>query len=91
MAAEGGLKAEVEMAIKPDPDVEDASSDDDEDDYEDTGELHFPKVPLQEAPWLVRVPAELWTGVSRLKMDEPIQLGELWMWEDAGSKSTVGS
>ena len=52
---------------------------------DDAGELTFPKV--IPSGWLLRVPKELWSMLSRLNDDDEIQLGEVKIWENKDPKS----
>jgi hypothetical protein len=71
-----GVKGEEMVDIKPDPDAPTHIVD--EDDFEDTGELQFPKA--SKKTWLIRVPKDLWTGIERLKDDGTISLGNMYVW-----------
>jgi hypothetical protein len=71
-----GVKAEEMPGIKPDPDAPTPHAD--EDVFEDTGELQFPK--QAQKTWLIRVPKDLWTGIERLKDDDTISLGNMHVW-----------
>jgi hypothetical protein len=80
MAPENGFKKEDPhplIKIKSEPLLHDIPMEDD-DVYEDTGELTIPKT-LPES-WLVRVPKDLWASINSLKMDDEIRLGEVMVW-----------
>lgn len=71
-----GIKMEEDVKIKPDPELADASPfADDDDQYEDTGELTLPK----ESPkiWLTRIPNWLWQVLQNASEDEQVQIGEI--------------
>ncbi|KAI9709318.1 MAG: hypothetical protein M1820_003438 [Bogoriella megaspora] len=54
---------------------------DDDDIYEDTGELKIPAVPSREdAVWLARVPDYLWEALSGLNDDDEIEIGKMRIW-----------
>lgn len=72
--------------IKPDPARESPVADDD-DDYEDTGELAFPRQ-LQKA-WLVRLPKTLYSRWNSLGPDEPMQLGTIRHWKTSNKVSMI--
>ncbi|GMF77690.1 unnamed protein product [Aspergillus oryzae] len=61
--------------IKPDPDSKDAvlADIDDEDLYEDAGDLDFSNA--SQSVWLSRIPRTLWEHWSNLDDDEEIQIG----------------
>lgn len=61
--------------IKPDPDSKDISMGgiDDEDIYEDAGDLDFSNA--GQNVWLMRIPRQLWEHWSKLDDDEEIQIG----------------
>ena len=82
MATGNGFKKEQSVAIKPEPRADDTLMEDD-DDYDDTGELQFPKE-LPET-WLVRVPKDLWSAIDKSKMDDEIKLGEVLVWTKPNS------
>jgi hypothetical protein len=80
-----GVKTE-DSKVKLEKD--DTSLIDDDDQYEDTGELLFPK--QEPNAWLVRTPKELWTGLNALKnTDEKIKIGEVLVWEVPGKGPKV--
>jgi hypothetical protein len=79
------IKLEDGMSIKPEPD-DDMDISEAEDD--DSGELQFPKTTPQNS-WLMRVPKDLWAGLSSLNMDDQIQVGELWEWKDEKTGKTT--
>jgi transcription initiation factor TFIIF subunit beta len=86
MASFNGFNTEGIPKIKLEADQN--STIGDEDDYEDTGELQFPKTPNKA--WLVRTPKDLWTGLEDLKnFEEKIPLGQLHVWHLPGGKSKV--
>ncbi|KAL2003928.1 hypothetical protein VTN02DRAFT_1624 [Thermoascus thermophilus] len=61
--------------IKPDPDSKDVSMGgiEDEDIYEDAGDLDFSNA--GQNVWLMRIPRQLWEHWSKLDDDEEIQIG----------------
>ncbi|BAE55639.1 unnamed protein product [Aspergillus oryzae RIB40] len=61
--------------IKPDPDSKDAvlADIDDQDLYEDAGDLDFSNA--SQSVWLSRIPRTLWEHWSNLDDDEEIQIG----------------
>lgn len=65
------------MYIKPDPDTKDAVLDDldDEDIYEDAGDLDFSAA--GQSVWLSRLPRQLWEHWSSLEDDEEIEIGTI--------------
>jgi hypothetical protein len=88
MSDMNGFKVEDDAKVKLAADQ--SSMLGDEDDYEDTGELQFPKTPTKT--WLVRTPKDLWTGLGNLKnLDEKIPLGSLYVWQMPDGTSKVCS
>jgi hypothetical protein len=81
-----GIKGEEMLDIKPDPDASTPHAD--EDVFEDTGELQFPKT--AQKTWLIRVPKDLWTGIERLKDDDTISLGNMYVWTMPDGSQKVG-
>jgi transcription initiation factor TFIIF subunit beta len=63
--------------IKPDPDNKDTvlADVDDEDLYEDAGDLDFANA--TQSLWLSRIPRSLWEHWSKLDDDEEIQIGTI--------------
>src|ERR1043166_3943358 len=82
-----GVMAEEMQGVKPDPDAPTPHAD--EDVFEDTGELQFPK--SAQKTWLIRVPKDLWTGIERLKDDDTISLGDMYVWTMPDGSQKVGS
>jgi len=87
MAEANGLKMEEDVKVKLESD--DVSMLGDEGDYEDTGELQFPKKP--STAWLVRIPKDLWSGLDKIKnQDDNLRLGEMYVWSGpSGQKVRV--
>jgi transcription initiation factor TFIIF beta subunit-like protein len=86
MSDMNGFKMEEDSKVKLEADQSSILGD--EDDYEDTGELQFPKAPTKS--WLVRTPKDLWTGLENLKnLDEKIHLGSLNVWRLPDGTSKV--
>jgi hypothetical protein len=71
-----GVKGEEMVDVKPDPDAPTPHVE--EDVYEDTGDLQFPTA--SKKTWLIRVPKDLWTGIERLKDDDTVSLGSMYVW-----------
>lgn len=65
------------MYIKPDPDNKDMVLDDldDEDIYEDAGDLDF--TAANQHVWMSRLPRELWENWAQLDDDEEIEIGTI--------------
>lgn len=62
------------LSVKPEPQSPGAASAFDDDDlYEDAGDLDFSKA--SQAVWLMRLPKYVWENWSQLKDDDEIQLG----------------
>jgi hypothetical protein len=82
-----GLKVEDDVKIKTDPDSSSPAALLDDDEYEDTGELQFPK----EIPtgWLTRIPADLWKSLEKLNDDDEILIGEIKVWNQPDNKTKV--
>jgi len=70
--------------IKPDPAIGSPGPEDD-DTYEDTGELYFPR--QTQKAWLVRLPKTLYGKWNSLSPDEPIQLGTIRHWKTSNRVS----
>lgn len=64
-------------SIKPDPDSKEAIAGDldEEDLYEDAGDLDFANA--AQSVWLSRIPRSLWEHWSKLDDDEEIQVGTI--------------
>jgi hypothetical protein len=78
MTEANGLKVEDDAKVKLESDQTSVLGD--EDDYEDTGELQFPKDSANT--WLVRTPKDLWNGLDTLKYSEDkIRLGDMYVWQ----------
>jgi hypothetical protein len=73
-----GVKSEDDAIIKPDPENGSPGVFADDDDFEDTGELQFPRDIPQG--WLTRVPRDLWAGLKDLKDDDEINIGNVLLW-----------
>lgn len=68
------------LIIKPDPDSKDGASPaalNDEDIYEDAGDLEFNNDPEFQKLYLARVPRYLWEAWSKLDDDAEIQIGTI--------------
>lgn len=73
-------KTEDSTYIKPEPAIGSPIAEDNDDDtYEDTGELEFPRK-IQQA-WLVRLPKSLYAKWNALEADEPVQIGTIRHWK----------
>ncbi|KAF2674244.1 hypothetical protein BT63DRAFT_474013 [Microthyrium microscopicum] len=87
--SQNGVKHEEDIKVKTETEFDDEFVDDDD----DTGELAFPKPTEADLKyWLVRVPRDLWSGLEGLEkytMDEPIPLGELWVWPQGNKKDKM--
>lgn len=75
------VKEEDGIAFKSEMDYPLANTEDD-DDYEDTGELTIP--PGVPGLWLTRVPDYLWESLSGLNDDDEIEIGTIRIWEGPG-------
>lgn len=75
MASTGGVKMEEDVKIKP----ENANTPSmmDEDEYEDTGELHIRGSADDDKAWLAKIPKWLWESWSTIAEDEEIELGKV--------------
>jgi hypothetical protein len=80
-----GIKAEEDVKIKPEESTSATLPDDDE--YEDTGELQFPKV--TPSGWLTRIPKDLWDSLEKLKDDDEIHVGDIKVWNLPENKMKV--
>lgn len=74
-------KSEDGAYIKPDPETASPAVMDD-DNYEDTGELEFPRD--TQAAWLMRLPKLLHSAWAKMDADEPIQIGTIRQWKPSG-------
>ena len=66
---------DANVDIKPEP-MDDTPSpymDEDDDMYEDTGDLDFSQ--SQQQLWLSHIPRQLWETLSRLQDDDEIEIG----------------
>lgn len=79
------------MHIKPDPDNKDAvlADLDDDDLYEDAGDLDFSTA--AQNVWLSRLPRQLWEHWSHLDDDEEIEIGTMRIEGDVNAIQRVGS
>lgn len=70
------LESVPDITIKPEP-MEDTPSPSDEDDdlYEDTGDLDFSQ--SQQQLWLSHIPRTLWDTLSKLQDDEEMEIGTI--------------
>lgn len=75
--------------IKPDPDTKDTvlADIDDEDVYEDDGDLDFTNA--DQSLWLSRIPRSLWEHWSKLDDDEEIQIGTVRIEGDLNNPKRV--
>jgi hypothetical protein len=78
-------KTESGAYIKPEPGTAPAFVE--EEGYEDTGELSFPKVP--QSAWLLRLPKPLHSNWASIAEDEPIQIGTIRHFTNSGRVSAV--
>jgi transcription initiation factor TFIIF subunit beta len=81
-----GIKGDPDVKIKDDPDMSSDSGEED-DKYEDTGELTIPK--SKTRAWLVRMPKDLWSTLAHMKKDDDeVKLGQVKVWsmKDGGQK-----
>ena len=76
-----GIKPE--HGIKPDPDHKSPGGFMDDDDiYEDTGELNMPAKDQESDIWLTRVPKWLWEAMANAADDEEIEIGKIAVFQD---------
>jgi hypothetical protein len=68
--ADANIKSEAMDVDMPSP-----YADDDEDGFEDTGDLDFSQV--QQQLWLSHIPRSLWQALSQLGDDEEVDLGTI--------------
>lgn len=70
------LESVPDITIKPEP-MEDTPSPsvDDDDMYEDTGDLDFSQ--SQQQLWLSHIPRTLWDTLSKLQDDEEMEIGTI--------------
>ncbi|KAF4555370.1 TFIIF beta subunit-like protein [Elsinoe fawcettii] len=80
--ASDGTKMEEDVKIKPDPANAHTPSAMDEDEYEDTGELHIKGAGSDDAAWLAKLPKWLWEAWSTIADDEEIELGKVRVYND---------
>ncbi|KAI9694498.1 MAG: hypothetical protein M1822_000114 [Bathelium mastoideum] len=78
-----GVKKEEEPTFKLEMDLYAGPALDDDDAYEDTGELTIPE---SQALWLTRVPDYLWEALSGLNDDDEIEIGKVRIWEQGGQE-----
>lgn len=86
-----GMKIEAgsNTFIKPDPDsVASVPMSDDEDIYEDTGDLDFSNSNKQI--WMTRLPESLWDAFNKLKGDDEIVIGRVRVEKDTEGRSEKG-
>ena len=76
------VKDEDEPIFKSEMDGYPLANLEDDDDYEDTGELNIPSG--IQSLWLTRVPDYLWASLSGLNDDDEIQIGTIRLWEEEG-------
>ena len=71
----------IKPEIKPDPDALGASPSllDEDDIYEDAGDLEFNNDPKYQSLYLARVPNYVWEAWSKLDDDAEIQIGTIRM------------
>lgn len=78
MASLGAVKMEEDVKVKPDPaDIGTPSIMEDEEAYEDVGELLIRGSAEQEQAWLAKLPKWLWEAWSEIDENEEITLGEV--------------
>ena len=71
------LESVPDQPIKPEP-MDDTPSpyvDEDDDMYEDTGDLDFSQA--QQQLWLSHIPRTLWETLSKLQDDDEIEIGTI--------------
>lgn len=86
--ASDGIKMEEDVKIKLDPEMGEASPfADDDDQYEDAGELLLPK----DSPkiWLARIPTWLWQTFANASEEEQKQIGEMCVHHIPGGDEKV--
>lgn len=79
----------IKPEIKPDPDALGASPSafDEDDIYEDAGDLEFNNDPKYQGLYLARVPKYVWEAWSHLDDDAEIQIGTVRMVNTKDEKS----
>ncbi|KAG8628050.1 hypothetical protein KVT40_003923 [Elsinoe batatas] len=75
--ASNGMKMEEDVKIKPDPASALTPMAVDEDEYEDTGELHINGSEETNGAWLAKLPKWLWEAWANIAEDEEIELGKV--------------
>ncbi|KAL9069288.1 MAG: hypothetical protein Q9157_006206 [Trypethelium eluteriae] len=73
-----GIKEEEGPTFKSEMEGYPSTNVDDDDEYEDTGELAMP--PTGNGLWLSRVPDYLWEALSTLNDDDEIKIGTMRIW-----------
>lgn len=79
--APGDVKMEDDVKIKPDPATATGPSLMDEDDYEDTGELHIRGDRMSNQAWLAKIPKWLWEAWIDIAEDEEVELGKIRVYQ----------
>lgn len=74
----------LESYVKNEPDISPL----DDDDYEDTGELHIPEDGTEATAWLARLPRWLWEAWNDIAEDEEIVLGKIRYYKDLQGNGT---
>ncbi|KAL9048990.1 MAG: hypothetical protein Q9162_007445 [Coniocarpon cinnabarinum] len=67
------IKMETDGMVKPDPDVRHPQPMEEDDDFEDTGELEMP--PQPHNVWLLRIPRVLHEQWNKIDQDQEMQIG----------------
>ena len=81
------VKEEDRPAVKSEIDAYPPAKFEDDDDYEDTGELAIPS--NAPALWLARVPDYLWETLSGMNDDEEIKIGKIRIWQQQGQSKVA--
>ena len=82
-----GVKVEDEVRVKQEPNSTTSAGFMDDDEDEDTGELHIPS--SLRGIWLTWIPKMLWDSWASIDEDEEIQVGLVRVWSPAGSERKV--
>jgi transcription initiation factor TFIIF subunit beta len=79
--------------IKPDPEAAASPAVDDEDLYEDAGDLEFFDTTTQDNPYsmvyMARVPKYIWDAWSSMDDDAEIRIGTIRQWNEQGLDGTA--
>lgn len=76
--ASNGVKAEDGLTVKPEPTDYASPAMQEDDDYEDTGEL---QIPTETGAWLAKLPKWLWEAWSTLEEDEEVEIGKMRIYD----------